>query len=242
MTHQTLAIVIGIFFLATIFRTLFGFGEALVAVPLLALTIPVKLAAPVAVLASIVIAAFIVLRDWRHIHLRSAGWLIFSTVFGLPVGLWVLKTLPESLVKSVLAGVLLTFSGYSLLRPRRALLENDRFAWAFGFAAGVFGGSYGLNGPPLAIYGSLRGWTPERFRATLQGYFLPASALGMFGYWLTGLWTPTVTHLFLASLPAIVAGILAGRLLSRRIAPHRFDRLVYCALLIIGVVLLAQNL
>jgi hypothetical protein len=69
-------------FVAAIFRTTFGFGEALIAVPLLALIIPVKVAAPVAVLASIVIAGFAVLRDWRHIDRRSAGWLLASTLFG----------------------------------------------------------------------------------------------------------------------------------------------------------------
>jgi hypothetical protein len=43
------------------------------------------------------------------------------------------------------------------------------------------------SGPlPLVVYGSLRGWPPERFRATLQGYFLPASLLGLAG---PALWT-----------------------------------------------------
>ncbi|HEY1587600.1 MAG TPA: sulfite exporter TauE/SafE family protein [Polyangia bacterium] len=133
---MTLAEVVGVMFAAAIFRTTFGFGEALIAVPLLALIVPVKVAAPVAVLASIVIAAFAVVRDWRHIELRSTAWLVGSTLFGLPVGLLLLKCVPER---------------------------------------SVFGGSYGMNGPPLAIYGSLRDWPPERFRATLQGYFLPAS-------------------------------------------------------------------
>ena len=37
-------------FLATLIRSAFGFGEALVAVPLLALRVPVAVAAPLAVL------------------------------------------------------------------------------------------------------------------------------------------------------------------------------------------------
>jgi hypothetical protein len=53
-----------------------------------------------------------------------------------------------------------------------------RSAFGFGGAlvavplsAGVLGGAYGMNGPPLVIYGSLRGSSPQHFRATLQGYF-----------------------------------------------------------------------
>ena len=34
-----------------------------------------------------------------------------------------------------------------------------------------------MNGPPLAIYGSMRRWSAQHFRATLQGYFLPAEKI-----------------------------------------------------------------
>ena len=79
MTHLMISEVVVIMFFATVFRTMFGFGEALVAVPLLALIIPVQIAAPTAVLASILIAGFVVVRDWRHIHIKSATQLIGST-------------------------------------------------------------------------------------------------------------------------------------------------------------------
>src|SRR5277367_167488 len=182
--------VAAVLFLATIIRSAFGFGEALFAVPLLALALPVEVAAPVAVLASITIALIVVVQDWRAIHARSAGWLVLSTFAGIPLGLWLLKTVPEVAAKAVLAFVIAGFSAYSLLRPGRYELKNDRLAWFFGFCAGVLGGAYGMNGPPLAIYGSLRKWTPGNFRATLQGYFLPASIAGMVGYFAAGLWTP----------------------------------------------------
>jgi len=227
---------------ATIFRTAFGFGEALVAVPLLALIIPVQVAAPVAVLISILVAGFVVIRDWKHIHLASAAKLIISTFFGIPLGLLLLKFGSEVLVKSLLAFVLFTFALYSLLRPRKVSLHDDRYAWLFGFLAGVCGGSYGVNGPPLAIYGSLRGWEPEKFRATLQGYFLPASFVGMCGYYFAGLWTREVNVLFVYSLPAVALGILFGRLVSRHLHPQRFTRVVNFGLIVIAFILLAQVL
>ena len=93
-------------------------------------------------------------------------------------------------MKSVLGLVIISFSAYSLLSRREHDLKNDSWAWLFGFGAGVLGGAYGMNGPPLVIYGSLRKWPPERFRATLQGYFLPASLIGMLGYWIAGLINP----------------------------------------------------
>jgi uncharacterized membrane protein YfcA len=234
--------VAAVIFLATIIRSAFGFGEALVAVPLLAMVIPVKVAAPVAVLASITVALIVVLQDWRHIHLRSAVWLVLSTFFGIPIGLLMLKAVPEPVVKTILAAVIIGFSLYSLLRRGHQELKDDRLAWFFGFCAGVLGGAYGMNGPPLVIFGSLRQWSPAHFRATLQGYFLPASMAGMAGYLFTGLWTPAVNRLYLFSLPGAVLAIFLGRLINRRLNAHQFLLYIHAGLIAIGALLLFQAL
>ena len=167
----TTLLVIAIVFVGTLIRSSLGFGEALIAVPLLALLMPVETAAPVAVLVSIGIALFILLQDWRKVHLRSAGWLILSTLFGIPLGLMLLRDFSEIAVKAILGLVIILFSAYALLNRHKQTLKNDRLAWLFGFFAGILGGAYGMNGPPLAMYGSLRRWEPEYFRATLQAYF-----------------------------------------------------------------------
>src|SRR5579863_9770965 len=106
MTQWAMIQVPAVLLLATIFRSAFGFGEALIAVPLLALVLPVEVAAPLAVLLSITVAAVVVAQDWREVHVGSAGWLVLSTLFGIPVGLLILKTVPEGIVKAVLAAVI----------------------------------------------------------------------------------------------------------------------------------------
>jgi uncharacterized membrane protein YfcA len=86
--EATTLYVLLVVFVASLIRSAFGFGEALIAVPLLALRIPVEIAAPLAVLLSITVAGVVVAQDWRKIHLRSAGWLVVSTLFGIPLGLY----------------------------------------------------------------------------------------------------------------------------------------------------------
>ncbi len=238
----TMLAVIVILFLATLIRAILGFGEALISVPLLALLMPVEQAAPIAVLVSITIALLLLVKDWRKVHFSSAGWLTAFTLLGIPAGLLLLKTVPETIVKAILAVVIMAFSIHPFLSRRRYVLEDDRHAWLFGFNAGVLGGAYGMNGPPLAIYGSLRRWKPEQFRATLQAYFLPASIAGMGGYWLAGLWTPAVNQVYIASLPAVILATWCGRLIGSRLQPHRFTIYVYMGLMVIGAVLLFQSL
>jgi uncharacterized membrane protein YfcA len=238
----TTAYVLLVVFVATLIRSALGFGEALLAVPLLVLRIPLEIAAPLAVLISITIAFLVVAQDWRKVHVRSTGWLIFATLFGIPLGLLLLTSSHQRVVKAGLAVVIIAFAAYSLIGDKPPELKADSVPWLLGcgLAAGVLGGAYGMNGPPLAIYGAMRRWSAQQFRATLQGYFLPASVIGVTGYWLKGLWVPAVTHYFLLSLPVVVPAILLGKQVNHRLRGETFLRYVYAGLAVIGVVLLTQ--
>lgn len=229
-------------FAATLIRSTFGFGEALVSVPLLALFIPITIATPLASLLSVTIGGIVIIQDWRNIHVRSASWLIGATVFGIPLGLLLLTSSHPISIKIILGLIILGFSLYSLVGAKRTILTRDStpIILLCGFVAGVLGGAYGMNGPPLAIYGALRQWSAQHFRATLQAYFLPASLIGVAGYWLTGLWTPTVTHYYLLSLPIAVPAIFLGRFLNRRISGDAFVKYVYTGLAGVGLLLLLE--
>jgi uncharacterized membrane protein YfcA len=238
----TLLYVLCVIFIATVIRSAFGFGEALVAVPLLAFWIPLPVAAPLAVLVSITIAGIVVVQDWKKIHLRSASWLVLSSLLGIPLGLLLLANSHQRGVKAALAVIIIAFSVYSLIGRAPLELKQDSRGWllACGFFAGVLGGAYGMNGPPLAVYGAMRRWSAQHFRATLQGYFLPASLIGMGGYWLAGLWTSNVTRYYLLSLPVTFLGVYLGRVVNHRLQGEAFFKYLYLGLAGVGALLLVQ--
>jgi uncharacterized membrane protein YfcA len=162
-------------------------------------------------------------------------------MFGIPLGLILLTAVPEPVVKMILGAVIIAFAIHRMAGRGGVELRDDRLAWVFGFGAGVLGGAYGMNGPPLVADGAMRRWSPEQFRATLQGYFLPASLVGMAGYWITGVWVPDVTRYYLICLPAVLAAIAVGRALNRCIDKGRFLLYVHAALILIGLALLIQS-
>jgi uncharacterized membrane protein YfcA len=230
-------------FVATLIRSTFGFGEALVAVPLLALRLPVVVAAPLAVAISVLVAAIILAQDWREVHVRSAAGLLITAIAGIPFGLLLLTHAGDRATRRILAAVIIAFSLYSLAGKRRRLhLDRDHplLLAAAGFCSGVLGGAYGMNGPPLAVYGSLRRWSPQHFRATLQGYFLPASLAGLIGYLALGAWAPETTRHLLPCLPTAILATFAGRPLNRRLSGERFFRYIYVGLIATGIMLIAR--
>lgn len=236
--------ILAIIFFATLIRSTFGFGESLIAVPLLILLIPIEIAVPLSVLISILIAAFVVVQDRKQIHFHSAKWLVIFAVIGIPIGILLLIHGDEIITKFLLGVLIISYALFSLRSKKKMRLENDSGFWLFfcGFLSGVLGGAYGLNGPPLVIYGHMRNWTAKHFRATLQAYFLPASMIGMIGYWYTGLWNAAVTEYFLISIPVIIPAILLGRYFNHRLKDGNFLKYVYFGLIGVGVLLLGQSL
>jgi hypothetical protein len=62
----------------------------------------------------------------------------------------------------------------------------------------------------------------------------------MTGYWLAGLWTQTVNHYYLISLPGALIAIFLGRWINQRMNPQRFAVYVHAGLIAIGAILLVQ--
>ena len=189
------------------------------------------------------ISLLILARDWRKVEFRSAGRLIAATLVGIPFGIYGLSRLPEAPLKIGLGLLIAAYGLFGLARPA-ARLERERpsFPWIIGWSAGVLGGAYNTNGPPVVAYGMLRGWPPESFRATLQGYFLPTGLAILAGHGLAGLWTGTVLRSYVYSLPAIVLGVVLGGLLNRKLPHALFAKLVYASLAVMGAVMLLREL
>ncbi len=228
------ALVLLIIFISTLIRSAFGFGNALIAMPLLVLILGVKTAAPLVALVGIVIALVMLLREWRELDFKAAVYLILSTLAGIPLGLFFLKSTPEHIVKMILGLVLIGFGFFNLLGLRLPTLKKGYLVFPFGFLAGILGGAYNTNGPPVVIYGVMRGWGKEKFRATLQGYFLISSALIVAGHGISGLWTRSVLIYFLGAMPVVVLAVLLGNWMVHKISGERFNRMVNLFLVAAG--------
>jgi uncharacterized protein len=216
----------------------------MVAVPLLAFILPLTVATPLAVLLSVTVALIVVVQDHPSIDLRSAAWLLLATLPGLPIGLLLLAAGHQVWMKAALGAIILAFSILSLcgVAPVHPRFAGRGWILVCGFCAGILGGAYGMNGPALAIYGAMRRWTPQQFRATLQAYFLPASLLALFGYGAAGIWARPVTRYYLLSLPVAVPAVFLGRAINRRLHGDAFQKYVYLGLAGIGLLLLVRSL
>ncbi len=238
-----LALILLISFVASMVRSTLGFGESLVAVPLFLFFLPLEIAVPLSVMLSIVIALMIVIQDYQKIYFRSARWLVIYATLGIPIGLIILLYGNEMIVKTILGILIISYALYSLFNNNRKVRKiNSKWTlFICGFLSGIFGAAYGLNGPPLVVYGHLKQWPPKQFRATLQAYFLPASLIGFLSYFIKGLVTTEVINYFLWSLLATIPAVFLGRYLNHKLKTHTFFKYVYWGLVVVGILLILNE-
>ncbi len=224
-------------FISGLVRSALGFGDALLSMPLLAYALGIRTATPLVALIAATNAVVILFGNWQQVELKATRRLIISSVLGLPLGLFMLKNAPEKLVMDGLGILLVLFGLAYLALPSLPQLRGRLYPYLFGFLAGVLGVAYNTNGPPIVLYGSLQGWSPERFRATLQSYFFPFGLFILAGHALSGLWTSQVFIYYAWTLPIILLAILLGSRLNGRIPSRLFDRIIYATLIFLGVFL-----
>ncbi len=205
-------LVLLIVFFSSFVRSCFGFGDALLAMPLLSLFLSPTIATPLVAMIATSISIIILLKNWQNVDLSASKKLIISAIIGIPPGLLFITKLPESIIKIVLAIIIISFSAYKLAikSPRGKIHEN--WAYIFGFIGGLLGGAYNTNGPPAVIYASISGWKKETFRASLQGYFLPTGGFILIGHGLAGLWTSTVINNYLYCLPLVIIAVVVNKI------------------------------
>ncbi len=241
MDFMTLVLpVVSILALSAFARGILGFGNALIAMPLMALVVSVQIASPVVALANLTGILIILAGNWRSVDFKAAWRLILGCLIGIPIGLYFIKNTNESLVRIILGVILIVFGLYYLISPRLPYLRGEGTSYACGLASGILGGAYNSNGPPIVIYGALRRWPPESFRATLQGVFLPTNLMVIAGHALAGLTTPTVLKLYAYSLPFMIGATILGIYLGKRIPQGQFNRIVYGFLVMMGVLLIVR--
>lgn len=226
------AFIFGIVLFTAFVQSVVGFGFALLAVPLLIQIIELQ---PAVVLASLIGTSnnIFQFKDLRKDQdTAQVKRFLFASFIGAPAGLAVFIYANQDALKIIL-GCGILFGVLLLARGRDLSEAHIGLDWAMGIVSGVLLTSTSTNGPPLVFALQARRSPPNVFRATLNMIFLIS---GLYGILLFALFGEISKHdllLATAVLPAMVAGVLIGRVVRQRVDPLRF-RMAVLVLLCVG--------
>jgi len=206
--------------------------------PLTVFVLGVREASPLVAIVSLVVSLLILLQDRKSIACKPLWKLGLAAVVGIPVGVLLLQHAPEEVLRLVLGGFVIGFALFGLLRKNLERLRHRALVYMLGFLGGVLGGAFNIGGPPVIAFAAIQGWSPQVFRATLQGFFLISGAVVVAGHGVAGLWAENLPCLLLWCLPFSVLAVFIGRGINKRIPHDRFRTVVYIVLILLGVSLL----
>jgi len=230
-----------IIFLASFTQGLTGFGFALVSIPLLSLVIDIKVGIALGALCGLVVNIYLTLRLRKHIKFSEIRYLIFGAVAGIPVGAYFLKLANPELLKIFLGVIVLIFVFSTSFNFLKHYELNDRWGYLFGLFAGLLGGAFNTNGPPILIYFALKDLSKNKHKASIAGFFLVTSIIIVADHAVTGVSDLHIFYMFLKQLPFVIAGLLIGDLLFLKISTKFYRKIIIAFLFFIGVFLIIQH-
>ena len=226
-------------FLAALIQSISGFGFAVIIMPLITLVLGLQVAAPMVALTALTVYVINLVRYRQAINVGEVLRLGAMSALGVPIGIWALGNVSETLVKQVMGLVLIAYAIYALVRPATSWMPSRSWVFPAGFLAGCMGGAYNTPGPPVIIYGSLRQWPKDEFRAVLQALFLVNAVLVVSSHVVARHVTAEVLTFYLYALPALGLGILVGSRVDSKVDRERVRILVTALILILGLSLVS---
>jgi len=232
-----------IIFFAGFIQGFAGFGLNLLAVPLLSIFLDVKFAISIVAFFSTLNSSILLLKLRKHVEYQDFIRLSVSSVIGIPFGIYLLKSWDANIVKTTLGLILITYSLYSLcVNLKNIVFSKGAWAYLFGFLAGCLGGAFNTAGPPVIVYTSLKSWSKDRIKGTLQSYYSFSGLIIILFHALLGIATLSVIKTFLLLSPFLVVGTFIGSLFYDFIDTVFYMKIIYIFLIFIGIVLIISSI
>jgi len=218
----------------------FGFGIVLVGA-LQFFMQPVELVGVINTLACVGVSLRVIetrkIPGWK----RSLRFII-PAFFGIPVGVAILKYLDPVLMKrylnlALLAGVFMLACTTNRVHQFRGTQNQKGKAIEpiIGFISGILGGSCTLAGPPMVMWGVIRGWKKMDMHAVLARFFFSIGLFSLLNLKIAGLYNRPVILTSLVLIPAVFVGFGFGIWIRNRITEKRFKFYVLSFLFLSGI-------
>ncbi|MBM6628758.1 sulfite exporter TauE/SafE family protein [Mammaliicoccus vitulinus] len=245
MDISHIILILLIIFLGALIRSYFGFGEALVSMPLLSiLGLDLNSSISIIGLAGLVVALIYTTKEFENINYNALIIMLVSSLIGVPIGIYILNHFNINVIQKLLAVALILY-GFTTFFKRlffkfqnKIELESKFWTALAGLISGILGSLYNTHGVPIVIYGAMSKYDLKDFKNTIQAHFLLTSIFVVLGQATGNIWTNDTLPIFFMSMPFLIIATYLGKYLVNKTSNHNFEIWVFLMIAILGSLML----
>ena len=207
---------------AAFIRGVAGFGFALILAPiLLHILNPIDVVA-INLLLGTLSNILVLSCSVKKVNFKRILPMIISSIFGVPIGTWIITVTSPSILKILIGGVTVFFAIPLALGFNKTFKQEKLFGSISGFLSGILSSSTSLGGPPIVMFMHSQNWEKDTIHPSLATYSFFLHVWSLVAFSVSGL-IGTQTIINAASLaPALLTGTGLGILIFRKINARYF--------------------
>jgi len=217
---------------ACFLQGIIGFGFALVATPLALIYLEKETVVSSMLIVSLALNGFLVKKIRRPIDSRLVIPLFLASLIGMPIGVWVLKTISMDLMKILVGSLAIVFT-LILYFTKSRLPKNNLLSITAGFISGLLNTSTSMSGPPVVLFLASQDLSRNKFRKTLAAFSFLMAIVAIALLANSQVLTFGRAGFALTSLPFVLLAGFLGNKVAAKVSKKLF------MLLALGVVLLS---
>ena len=209
-------------FVAAFIRGLTGFGFALILAPILLLILSPTSVVVVNLLLGLLSNIVVLSYSFKNVNLKKISPMIISSLFGIPVGAWIISVTAPSALKILIGGVTVSFAIPLALGFSKTFTREKLASGICGFLSGVLTSSTSIGGPPVVLFMHSQNWQKDVIHPSLAAYFLLVCSWSLVILSVSGLINAQMIVSAISLAPALLIGIGLGMIVFRRINTRYF--------------------
>jgi len=233
-----------VIFMASLLKGVTGFGFALLALPILTIFFPMQMLVPAMTLFNLFTSLYILSNIRLKVKPRYVIPIIVTSFIGIPVGVYILKYLPERTLELTTGISIFAISIFFLLGNTKEISykqKSNPIVFA-GFLSGFMASSMSIGGPPIALAMNRKGYSKEHFRKIFALVSVVNALVSTALYIAKGIFVTFSLKFATYLFPVILIGSKIGDVLAKRINQAQFKKAVLYLNMFLGLFIIFRQI
>ncbi len=226
-----------VLFLSNTMQTITGFAGTILAMPFSIRLVGVEQAKAVLNIFAMLACSVITIQNRKYINYRILAKIVCVMALGMAVGTWLFSLFSLDSLLTFYAVLVILVALQKMFWKKEITLPSWAMLLVL-FAAGIIHGMFVSGGALLVIYAVSVLKDKDEFRATVAPVWVILNALLIFNHAQSGYYTMECLRSIAISIIPLVASILVGNYLYKKVSQEQFLKITYILLIIAGVSLL----